>query len=304
MPPQSRGHFNRKTRTLLILAAAACILLAPGCKRRKPVVVGSKSSTEQIILGEIIAQHVENRLHEPVARRLNLGVTSLVHESLAAGEIDVYPEYSGVAQAAILRLNVFPETQVVFDRVREVYKSNLQLDWLNPLGFITPGVMVIRKDDAQKYNLDTLSDAEKSGVGWALGTTYDFQQRADGMAALSRTYRLVSLTSPVVMDLAHLYQALDRKQVTMIPGNVTDGFLDPKKYKALRDDRSAFPPYQPSIVVRSQTETRLPALRPALDELSGKITQDEMREMNRAVDISKRTPAQVATEFLRRAGLK
>ena len=100
----------------------------------------------------------------------------------------------------------------------------------NPvLGFITPGVMVDRKDDAQKYHLETSTDAGKSGAGWALGTTYDFQQRTDGMAALnSRTYRLVSLTSPVVMDLAHLYQALDRKQVTMIPGNVTDGFLDPK----------------------------------------------------------------------------
>jgi osmoprotectant transport system substrate-binding protein len=304
MPPQSRGYHSAKSRTSLIIAVALFLFASAGCKHKKPVVIGSKSSTEQIILGEIIAQHLENRLHEPVVRRLNLGVTSLVHESLASGEIDAYPEYSGVAQAAILRLNVFPEPQVVFDRVREVYKSSLQLDWLNPLGFDSPAVMVIRRDEAEKKNLDTLSDAEKSGAGWALGTTYDFQQRADGMGALSRTYRLPSITSPVVMDLAHLYQALEKKQVTMIPGNVTDGFLDTAKFKALRDDRNAFPPYQASIVVRSQTEARLPALRPALDELSGKISQAKMREMNRAVDISKQAPAQVATEFLQQAGLK
>jgi glycine betaine/choline ABC-type transport system substrate-binding protein len=233
-----------------------------------------------------------------------MGGTGLVHESLQNGEIDVYPEYSGVAQAAILRLSVVPDTQVVFDRVREVYKSNLQMEWLNPLGFDTPTVMVIRKDDAEKYGIRTLSDAEKKKDGWALGTTDEFQQRPDGMATLNRAYRLPSLTTPVVMDLAHLYKSLDQKQVTMIPGNLTDGFLDDSKHRALPDDRNAFPPYQASIVVRAATEKRFPGLRGALDELSGKISFTKMRNMNHAVDVLKQPVAQVAAQFLEQAGLK
>jgi glycine betaine/choline ABC-type transport system substrate-binding protein len=287
-----------------VLLVAIALLAASGCRKPKPITVGSKNSTEQMVLGEIIAQHVENRLHQTVTRRLGLGGTTMVHESLMSGEIDVYPEYSGIAQAAILRLSVVPDAQVVFDRVREVYRTNLQMDWLNPLGFLTPGVMVVRKDDAAKYNLDVLSDAEKRRDGWALGTTDEFSQRPDGMSALNRTYRFAALTSPAVMDQAHLYSSLAQKRVTMIPGNLTDGFLDPALFKPLRDDRNAFPPYQASVVVSLRTETLVPALRPALDELSGKISREKMQEMNRAVDVEKRTVSQVAAKFLEDAGLK
>ena len=137
------------------------LLLASGCKREKPITVGSKNSTEQILLGEIIAQHLETRLRQPIARRLNIGTTMLVHEALMSGDIDTYAEYSGVAQVGILRLSVVPEAQIVFERVRETYKSNLQMDWLDPLGFITPLVMVVRKEDAAKYKLEAMSDAAK-----------------------------------------------------------------------------------------------------------------------------------------------
>jgi glycine betaine/choline ABC-type transport system substrate-binding protein len=282
--------------------AFACLitgLLLGGCRSSDPLItVGSKNFTEQVVLGEIIAQHIENRLHQKISRKLNLGGTLLAHQALTSGQIDLYPEYTGTAAGAILKI---PGADL--DRIRSEYQQHFHLEWLDPLGINNSFAMVIRGPMARERGLLSLSDAARAPQPWKLGAGYEFEQRADGLAALKNTYQLRFDGAPRTMDLGLLYQALDQKQVDMIAANATDGLLSKLDVRVLADDRHAFPPYEVCIVARQDRLQQVPGLRSALAELSSKFSNQVMQKVNYQVDGEHRPAAQVATDFLRNAGL-
>ena len=284
-----------------VTAVAAFLLCA--CSSEPKITVGSKNFTEQLVLGEIIAQHIERRLNINVDRKLNLGGTLLAHQALQNGHIDLYPEYTGTALTAILKQA--PDTsdrRVIFERVRNQYR-NLHLEWLEPLGFNNSFVMVVRGEDARKHHWETLTEAASYPEGFVLGAGYEFQQRPDGYANLTRAYRIRWRSAPKAMDLGLLYQALEQKQVSMIAANATDGLLSRVDAKVLRDDKNVFPPYDAAIVVRAQSLERFPGLRKALEELSGKFTEQTMQRLNHSVDSEGRQLRDAAAGFLKDAGL-
>ncbi len=280
------------------------LLLLASCSSTHRVVVGSKNFTEQVILGEIIAQHLENRLHQPVVRKLNLGGTLLAHQAMLARDIDLYPEYTGTAFTNILKRTGVTDPAVVFDRVRTEYASGMQADWLDPLGFSSTFAMTVRGEDARARHLETLSDAAADPAGFTLGAGYEFLTRPDGYPIVTKNYPIKWNASPKSMDLGLLYTALTQKQVSMIAANSTDGLLSKLDLKVLKDDKMAFPPYQACIVVRSDRLSANADLRKTLSELSGKISDDAMRAMNYAVDVDHKQVRDVAKEFLQKAGLQ
>ena len=291
---------DRKT-TLGCLIAILVPLAACGPKHR--IIVGSKNFTEQVVLGEIIAQHLENRLHQKIDRRLNLGGTLLAHQALTTKEIDLYPEYTGTGFTNVLKRSGVNDPVVVLDRVRTEYESEMRLTWLDPLGFDSSFAMTVRGDDARDHHLETLSDAAADPKGFSLGAGYEFASRPDGLAGLNATYQIKWIAPPKSMDLGLLYTALQQRHVTMIASNTTDGMLSKLDVKVLKDDKHAFPPYQACIVVRDDTLTATPNLRQALSELSGKISENTMRAMNYAVDAEHKQVRDVARDFLAGAGL-
>jgi glycine betaine/choline ABC-type transport system substrate-binding protein len=278
-------------------------LVTCGCGGHAGIVVGSKNFTEQVLLGEIVAQHLENRMHRSVTRRLNLGGTLLAHQALLSGDIDLYPEYTGTALTAILKQSAENNSTLVLDKVRAAYRK-LGVEWLDPLGIDNGFAMVIRGDDSRRLRVQTLSAAANVAEGWRLGAGYEFEQRADGLAALKNTYHLRFTAAPKSMDLGLLYQALDQKQVDIIAANATDGLLSKLDVIALDDDRHAFPPYQVCIAVRQDRLQKWASLGPALSELSGKFTNAAMQSLNYQVDGLHRPVAEVAREFLQSAGLR
>ena len=283
------------------------LLALGGCSssgKKHPIRVGSKNFTEQVILGEIIAQHLERRLHVPVERRLNLGGTLLAHQALLSGEIDLYPEYTGTALAAILKEPASGKPDDVFARVRSRYLHDFQVEWLSPLGIDNGFAMVVRGDDARAGNLESISDAARAPNGWVLGVGYEFEQRPDGLPALNKTYGFRWNGRPKSMDLGLLYSALEQGQVTMIAANATDGLLSKLDLKALRDDKHTFPPYEVSVAVREDAMRRTMGLREALLELSGKLNNTTMQSLNYQVDGEHRPVAKVARESLDRLGLR
>jgi osmoprotectant transport system substrate-binding protein len=191
----------------------------------------------------------------------------------------------------------------LFMLVRREYQARFNLSWLDPLGFNNTFAMVIRKADGDRLHVHALSDAEGNAEGWVLGVGYEFQQRPDGLPALLRTYALRIRGTPKVMDLGLLYRALEQGDVTMVAGNSTDGLLLSLGMSALKDDRESFPPYQAAFVVRDQALSREPRLKAALQELSGRFSDDTMRRLNRQVLDRHGRVEQVAKEFLLDTGL-
>ena len=275
------------------------LLLASGCSRQPRVVVGSKNFTEQIILGEILAQQLERRTQLVVQRKFNLGGTLLTQEALVSGALDLYPEYTGTALTAILKEKPSSDADLVFRRVKSAYHDRWRLEWLPPLGFANTFAMTVRGKTAGAERLRTISDAARSQRSWKLGTGYEFLQRPDGLSGLVRAYGLRIHDSPVTMDLGLLYQALENDKVDMIAANSTDGLLSMLDVRVLVDDKKYFPPYECAAVVRESTLAAYPDLRAALGELSGQISESAMRRLNYEVDGKHRSVPDVASEFLK-----
>jgi glycine betaine/choline ABC-type transport system substrate-binding protein len=280
------------------IVACLILLLGPGCSRHPRIVVGSKNFTEQIVLGEILAQQLERRTGLRVERKFNLGGTLLTQEALLSGALDLYPEYTGTALTAILKRKPSSDAAAVFRQVKLAYHDQWGLEWLPPLGFANTFAMTVRGATAGAGRLKTISDAARSPRPWRLGAGYEFLQRPDGLSGLLRAYGLRIQDSPVTMDLGLLYQALDHDQVDMIAANSTDGLLSVLNLRVLLDDRKYFPPYECAAVVREVTLAAHPELRPALEELSGQISESAMRRLNYEVDGKHRPVPEVASQFL------
>jgi glycine betaine/choline ABC-type transport system substrate-binding protein len=280
---------------------AAVALLSAGCGgSKKPIVVGSKNTTAQMVLSEIVAQHLENRLGRKVGRNFSLGNTQLVYQALMNNQIGLYPEETGSVQAGILKESVSSDAASTFERVRNEMRRIAQLEVLDPLGIDNSWAIIVSKD----VPFETLSDAERAQPGWKLGVTRDFNERSDGLAALHQ-YRLPMGAMTRVSDPGSLYAALSAGELTMVVGNITDGPLARHDdWKVLRDDKKVFPFYQTCLMVRAELLANDPKIQPALAELAGKITNDSMRKLNANVDVDRKKPADVAAGFLAQAGLK
>lgn len=266
--------------------------------------VGSKDTTEQVILGEIMAQHLEHRLGRKVGRSLSLGGTPIVYQALTNGEIGMYPEETGTIQSTILKESPSSDAASTLDRVQNEMRRIALLEVLNPLGIDNSWAIVVRKSDAAKEKIETLSDAAQAKGGWKLGVTRDFNERSDGLAALN-LYRLPMAAAPRVSDRASLYSALAEGALTAVVGNETDGLLDRHDdWKELRDDKKVFGFYQTCVVARVDLLVNDPRIRPALEELSGKLTTALVRKMDAEVGVDHKKPADVAAKFLEQAGLK
>ena len=279
---------------------AVLLVLASACRGEggRPLRIGSKNFSEQVILGEIAAQGLEARgVH--VDRRLNLGGTFVCHQALKAGELDIYPEYTGTAFTAILARKPVSNPELVRAEVAREYRKRWNLVWSPPLGFENTFALVMRRDDAARLHISKISDlAAHPEIRPGFG--YEFLEREDGFPGLARTYGLRFTRRPVQMDLGLLYQALASRKVDLVAGNSTDGLIDAIGGIVLEDDRRYFPPYEAAFVLGAEVWKR-PEVRAFFESLAGTINPATMRKMNAAVDKDKRRPEDVAREFLRRS---
>jgi osmoprotectant transport system permease protein len=282
--------------------AAALVALAVGstlvtARASDAIVVGSKNFTEQIILGELVAQALERFGGLTVDRRLNLGGTFICDRALRAGEIDVYVEYTGTALTAIFKQPVGHDRAAVVETVRQQYAASGRTV-LPPLGFNNTFAVLVRGDDARRLGLQTISDAASEAPRWRAGFGYEFLERADGYRGLARTYGLRFAEPPRVMDLTLSYKALAGGQVDLIAGDATAGLIAALDLVMLLDDRRYFPPYDAVPVVHTSTLLREPRLQAALGRLAGRLDEERMRRMNYAVEGERQDPSAVVAAFL------
>jgi osmoprotectant transport system substrate-binding protein len=275
------------------------------CRSPRPakIIIGSKFFTEQVVLAELLAQHIEAKTGIPVVRKTNLGGTLLVHKALLAGELDLYVEYTGTALTTVLNETPQGDSNAVYDRVKQLYSDRFHLEVTEPLGFENTFAMVIRGDDAKNLHLRTLSEIAPLAPKWRAGVGYEFLERPDGFRGWSDRYILHFAESPKVMDLGLIYRALVDHQVDIVAGNSTDGLIDSLGLVALEDDRHYFPPYDAVPIVRQSTLARFPQIRAALADLAGKLSAADIRRLNYAVDAQHQDVSAVVSQFRSSRGL-
>lgn len=288
-------------RTLLTLALVAS-LIACRPSHGNRVVIGSKNFTESLILGELIAQQLESH-HVPVQRRFYLAGTYICQQAILAGRIDIYPEYTGTALTAILKKSPQGTPAEVHERVKSAYQDNFHLFVGDTFGFNDTFAIEVRGEDARRLHLKTISQVAAYTPHWRAGFGYEFMERPDGYHGLVQTYGLRFAEPPRIMDLGLLTRALKDKQVDLIAGNATDGLIPVLDLFVLEDDRHYFPPYEAVPIIREDTLAKYPAVRGALQQLAAKISDDDMRHLNYAVDGEHRDVTQVVRDFLRSKGL-
>jgi osmoprotectant transport system permease protein len=296
---------RRRSGRAVAVAAAVVALVAlvssAALARRASdaIVVGSKNFTEQLVLGELVAQAIERDTGLPVDRRLNLGGTLICDRALLTGDVDVYVEYTGTALTAVFHEPVARDASTVFASVRDAY-ARTGRTLLPPLGFNNTFAILVRADDAKSLGLKTIADLAPVAPRWRAGFGYEFLERPDGFPGLAATYGLRFSGPPRVMDLTLTYRALAAGQVDVIAGDATAGLIKGLKLVQLEDNRHYFPPYDAAPVARAATLLRHPEVRSALEKLGGRVSAADMRAMNYAADVEHKDIRQIVGDFLSR----
>ena len=267
------------------------------------IVVGSKNFTENLLLGELLAQQIEARTGLIADRRLNLGGTFLCHQALLAGQIDVYPEYTGTALTAILKQPVVRDAGDVFQTVSAAYREKFASEWIKPFGFNNTFAIVVAGKTAASGNLKRISDLKAIAPKLTIGFNFEFFERLDGYPGLIDAYDLSFAQDPKTMDMSLVYTALQDGQIDVGVGNGTDGLIEALQLAVLDDDKHYFPPYDAAAVVRTEILGRHPGMRAALEELSGILSEEEMRHWNHEIDGKHRPAAEVARQVRQEKGL-
>ena len=293
------GLFGAMLAGLLLTGALALSLAWPrlaALRPSQPVVIGAKGFTEQLLLGELLAQEIEARTSLPVKRDFSLGSTALLHEAVRTGRIDGYVEYSGTAWSAILKQpdsDRPPDRAALLERTRSLYAERFGLRLFPSLGFENSFAILIRRSDGRRLGLQTISQAVAAARRWRAGFGYEFLNRPDGYPGLARRYGLRFASAPTAMDLGLTYRALAAGQLDLIAGDSTNGLIPALDLQQLEDDRHYFPPYDAVPVFHAASLRRHPELALVIESLAGRLSADTMRRLNAQVDLQHQTPEQV-----------
>jgi osmoprotectant transport system permease protein len=316
---------GRWAAAFLVALLVALLLLAvplawrwggPRANTAATVVIGAKGYTEQLILGELLAQEIEAKTPLRVKREFSLGSTFLVHEALRRGRIDGYVEYTGTAWTAILHqppLAPLPQQQraeqraeqreKLWQKARQLYSERYGLRLFPSLGFENTFAILIRRADGQRLGLRTISDAVAPARQWRAAFGYEFLNRADGFPGLAQRYGLSFAKPPSAMDLGLTYRALADGRVDLIAGDSTNGLIAVLQLQQLEDDLGYFPPYDAVPVFQEASLRRHPELIAIVEQLTGRLSAATMQKLNAAVDQQRQTPEQVVCRWRQETGL-
>lgn len=297
------AHFQKKPRHSLWILFSIIFLLFfyviynKFYQNQSEIRIGSKSFTEQYILGELMAQMIEAKTHLKVERQFNLGTTEICQAAMEKGDIDIYPEYTGTAYMSVLHQHKLRNAQDIFNFVKQAYQNQYHITWLSPFGFNNSQSLTVRQDFALQYHLKTISDLVPLANQLTIGAPPEFLDRSDAYPALQKTY-LMTFKQIKAMDAGLMYQAINHHEVDVIDAFTTDGRILAYHLQVLQDNKHAFPAYEAAPLVRDAALKAHPELGDILNQLAQQISDKDMQKLNQEVDIEKISPAEAAHEFL------
>ena len=304
--PRPRPWLRRRWVLAAALLGSALLAIALGWHQLAPpgpagsVVIGAKGFTEQQLLGELLAQEIEEHTSLQVRREFSLGSTFLCHEAVRQGRVDGYVEYTGTAWSAILKQPSGPgasDRASLWNRARRLYAERYGLRMFPSLGFENTFAILIRRAQGQQLGLRSISQAVLPARRWRAAFGYEFLNRGDGYPGLASRYGLRFAAPPTAMDLGLTYRALADGRVDLIAGDSTSGLIPALKLQVLLDDRHYFPAYDAVPVFNAASLERHPELVPVLENLAGRLSAVTMQQLNAAVDLEHQSPELVVRRW-------
>ncbi len=282
---------------LILIAALVTGTIAMFSNKKDSITIGSKNYTEQLILGNIYAELVEEHTDLNVEKQLNLGGTMIAFNAIKSNDLDMYIDYTGTMLVNILKKEPMRDEKQVYDAVKKEMKDKHNLDVLKPLGFNNTYALGMMPDVAKKYNINTISDLKKHTSEVLLSPTLEFEVREDGLVGLNKHYNM-KFENIKAMDGAIRYTSLSENKSQVTDLFSTDGLIKKMGIKVLEDDKKFFTPYYAVPLVNEKTLEKHPELEDVFNLLAGKIDEETMTNLNYEVDVLGKSPEEVAHKFL------
>ncbi|WP_243166132.1 glycine betaine ABC transporter substrate-binding protein [Acetobacterium fimetarium] len=291
-------------KLISVVLIGLLVLLASGCQTaEKKVVIASKPMAESYIIAAMMGQLIEANSDIKVEYKLGIGGgTSNIQPAMEAGEIDMYPEYTGTGWLFVLKNDLVTDPAELYTGVKKEYQEKYHFKWLELYGFNDTYALAMDKAKADAMGIYTFSELAAQSSNLVLGSEYDFYEREDGYPGLVKAYGF-NFKETKELDIGLKYKAIGEGQVDVINNFSTDGLLAEYNLKVLKDDKNFFPAYQAATVIRQQTLDKYPELEGILNKLAGQISDEEMQQMNYTVEKENRDAGDVANEFLKAKGL-
>jgi osmoprotectant transport system permease protein len=303
--------FSRKSGKLGLALGGSLIVVLAGYAaaepwlraRRADVVLGSKDFTEGRILTEIIRLLLQAHTDLRIEVVPNLG-SKLAYKGLLAGEIDIYPEYTGnllTGEDALARSA--PANRSTITRlVREEMRQRFHVVLLETFGLNNTYALCVTRPIAEKYGLEKIGDLARVPE-FRVVVDIDLLKRPDGWQGLVKTYGLNFHEPPTQVNPDFLYRGLQAKKADLVVGFATDWQIAALDLVVLKDDRAYFPNYHAAPLIRESVLRRHPEIESVLNRLHNRIDDETMRRLNFEVAQQRRSETDVAREFLQRQGL-
>lgn len=296
---------NKKIKITIasVVVVILLTLLLSECVKRGNVCVGSTNSTESIILGELFSQLIEEKTDLAVTRKLNLGTDDDCFAAMQAGEIDVYPEYTGTALIQRLKLATIANPDEAYLVVSKEFSEQFHMTWLDTIGFDNSLAIAVAADVCQQYELGTISGLAALRKSFVFGAEPEFFEQEDGFDDLCACYGIEFLGDPQSLNAAQKFAAIGRGDLDAVVVRITDAQIRLNNLKLLVDDKGFFPPCFAAPVVRSEVLGQYPQLGAALNALSGKLDDAAMTDLNYQVGVEGQDVKDVVHAFLKEQGL-
>ena len=301
-----------KAKLRTIFAAFAVMVIGLGVSytpsllakpEKENLVIAGKLGPEPEILANMYKILIEEKTDMTVTVKPNFGKTTFLYEALKKGDIAIYPEFTGTVTESLLKPTpqVNHDPEAVYQAARDGIKKQDNLALLKPMAYQNTYAVAVPKKIAQEYGLKTISDLKKVEGQLKAGFTLEFNDREDGNKGLQKVYGLHLQVS--TMEPALRYQAIQSGDIQITDAYSTDAELARYDLVVLQDDKQLFPPYQGAPLMKAALLEKHPELEAILNKLAGKITAEQMSQMNYQVGVEGKSAAQVARDFLTQVGM-
>ena len=301
-----------KAKLRTIFAAFAVMVIGLGVSytpsllakpEKENLIIAGKLGPEPEILANMYKILIEENTDMTVTVKPNFGKTTFLYEALKKGDIAIYPEFTGTVTESLLKPTpqVNHDPEAVYQAARDGIKKQDNLALLKPMAYQNTYAVAVPKKIAQEYGLKTISDLKKVEGQLKAGFTLEFNDREDGNKGLQKVYGLHLQVS--TMEPALRYQAIQSGDIQITDAYSTDAELARYDLVVLQDDKQLFPPYQGAPLMKEALLKKHPELEGILNQLAGKITAEQMSQMNYQVVVEGKSANQVARDFLTQEGM-